>query len=353
MTVSETMKMRQGAEALGEGAIRAGVRHFFGYPHAPQTDLVTYLARRLPEVSGVFVQAESVRSSLSMALGATGGGARVLASVAGSDFGLAGETLSYLVAMELPMVLTWFTRSGPGSGGMAPSQEGFLQASSAAGGFPVPVWAPMNAQEMHDLTLAAFELADQHRHPVVLMADSLVAQAVEPVVTPTGPVGLHHLPAKPWAVSGQRSRPRNVLHSRRQPDGPLVAEARLLDKVRALEAAARQFEAPDEAPEILIVATGGAARVAQAGIRLARAQGIDCALFRPISLWPFPDAEFGLAASKGRVLVVEYGHGQLTSLLRACGLSIPVHHHGGVAAPPTAESVADAIRALAEGGHHD
>jgi 2-oxoglutarate ferredoxin oxidoreductase subunit alpha len=340
-------RLRQGGEALAEGAIRAGMRHFFGYPHAPQTELVTYLARRLPEVSGVFVQAESVRSALGMALGASAAGGRVLASVAGSDFGATGEVLAYLVAQELPVVLAWFQRSGPGMGGLAPSQEGLLQAVAGAGGCAIPVLAPMNAQEMHDLAITAFELADTHRHPVILVVDALVAAMVEGVEAPEGRLGLHHLPAKTWAASGAKGRARNVLHSRREGAEAAAAETRLRHKETAMAADALRFAAPAQPADVLVVAYGGAARVAQEGVRLANEAGMQAALFRPVSLWPFP-AEALLAAANGRpILTVEYGHGQLATVMRSAGITSPLTVLGGVAQPPTPESVAEAVRRLA------
>lgn len=342
-------RLYQGGEALAEGAIRAGMRHFFGYPHAPQTEMVSYLARRLPEVSGVFVQAESVRSALGMALGASAAGARVLASVAGSDFGAAGEVLSYLVAQELPVVLAWFQRSGPGMGGVAPSQAGLLQAVAGAGGCPIPVLAPMTAQEMHDLAVTAFEVADAHRHPVLILVDALVAGMVEGIETPDGPFGLHHLPAKTWAVSGAKGRPRHVLHSRRDGAEAVTAEMRLQAKEQALATAAVRFVAPDSPADVLVVAYGGAARVAHEGVRLAREAGVNAAVFRPISLWPFPTEALEAAANGRPLLSVEYGHGQLATLMRATGVRTPVTVHGGVAQPPTPESVATAIRQLAGG----
>jgi 2-oxoglutarate ferredoxin oxidoreductase subunit alpha len=342
-------RLRQGGEALAEGAIRAGMRHFFGYPHAPQSDMVTYLARRLPEVSGVFVQAESVRSALGMAMGASAAGARVMASVAGSDFGAAGEILSYLVAQELPVVLVWFQRSGPGMGGLAPSQEGLLQAVAGSTGCAIPVLAPMNAQEMHDLTVAAFDLADAQRHPVILVVDALVAGMVENVDTSDGPFTLHHLPAKTWAVSGAKGRERHVLHSHREGAEAVTAEARLRAKEAALALEAVRCQAPESPADVLVVAYGGAARVAHEGVRLANEAGLNAAVFRPISLWPFP-AEALQAAAAGRpILTVEYSHGQLATLMRASGIQTPVTVHGGVAQPPTPQSVADAVRRLAGG----
>ncbi|MBC7543842.1 MAG: 3-methyl-2-oxobutanoate dehydrogenase subunit beta [Candidatus Sericytochromatia bacterium] len=344
-------RMYQGGEALAEGAVRAGMRHFFGYPHAPQTELVSYLARRLPEVSGVFAQAESVRSALAMAMGASAAGARVLASVAGSDFGLAGETLSYLVAEELPLVLAWFTRSGPGTGGLQPSQEGLLQACAGVEGVAIPVWAPSGVQEMYDLTASAFELADTHRSPVLLLVDSLVAQIVEPITTPKGPMTLGHLTAKPWAANGMRGRERNVLHSRRQPDGALAAEQGLQRKEQALATAALRFTDVDPGADLIVVAYGGMARIAYEGVRLAREAGVNAAVFRPVSLWPFP-AEALAAASAGKpVLTVEFGHGQLATLMRANGLPQPTAKLGGVAQAPTPASVAAALQTLAGGSH--
>ncbi len=349
MTTNAMDRMYQGGEALGEGAVRAGMRHFFGYPHAPQTELVSFLALRLPEVSGVFAQAESVRSALSMALGASAAGARVLASVAGADFGLAGETLSYLVAEELPLVMAWFTRSGPGTGGLLPSQEGLLQACAGVGGMPIPVWAPSGAQEMHDLTAAAFELADAHRHPVLILADALVAQIVEPIETPKGSMTLGHLSAKPWAVNGAKGRERNVLHSRRQPDGAIAAEQHLRAKEQTLASAALRFTDIDHAADVVVVAYGGCARIAYEGVRLAREAGLSVAVFRPISLWPFPTDALRAATAGKPTLTVEFGSGQLATLMRANGLPNPDAQVGGVAQPPTPAAVAAALQKLAGG----
>jgi 2-oxoglutarate ferredoxin oxidoreductase subunit alpha len=346
-----TATLYQGGEALAEGAVRAGMRHFFGYPHAPQTEVVSYLARRLPEVSGVFAQAESVRSALAMALGASAAGARVLASVAGSDFGIAGETLAYLVAEELPLVLAWFTRSGPGTGGLQPSQEGLLQACAGVEGTAIPVWAPASAQEMHDLTAAAFDLADVHRHPVLILADSMIAQIMEPIETATGLMTLGHLPEKTWAADGARGRAPNVLHSRRQPECALAAEKRMLAKEQALTVSALRFADVSHAADIVVVAYGGAARIAYDGVRLAQDAGINAAVFRPISLWPFPIDALQAATAGKKVVTVEFGHGQLGTLLQANGLARPDLRLGGVAEPPTAATVAAALKTLAGGSH--
>ncbi|MGB9826735.1 MAG: 3-methyl-2-oxobutanoate dehydrogenase subunit VorB, partial [Desulfofundulus sp.] len=204
----------KGNEALGEAAVRAGCRLYFAYPITPQSELPEYLSRRMPEVGGVFLQAESEIAAINMVYGASGAGARVMTSSSSPGISLKQEGLSYIAGAELPCVVVNMARGGPGLGSIQPSQSDYLQATKGGGhgDYRLIVLAPASVQEIVDLTILAFDLADKYRNPVMIMGDGLLGQMMEPVTFPDEVK--KDLPPKPWATTGwKKDRPKNIINS--------------------------------------------------------------------------------------------------------------------------------------------
>jgi 2-oxoglutarate ferredoxin oxidoreductase subunit alpha len=308
----------KGNEAIAEAAIQAGCDAYFGYPITPQAELLEWMARRMPEEGRAFVQAESEIGAISMALGAAAAGARVLVSTSSPGFSLMAEGMSYLAGSELPVVLVNVMRGGPGLGSIGPAQADYLQAvkGHGHGDYRVPVLAPASIAEGMALVADAFEIAERYRTPVILLADGILGQAMEPVV-PT-----YRMPSRrhdDWVVTGADGRPPRVVKSLHlQPESLEAHNDHLQAKFRAITRNEVRWEGErlDDA-EIVVVGYGVAARVARTAIARARDSGLRAGLFRPISLWPFPSAALAEAASRARaVLVVELSAGQLIEDVR-------------------------------------
>ncbi|MEW6274159.1 MAG: 3-methyl-2-oxobutanoate dehydrogenase subunit VorB [Bacillota bacterium] len=345
----------KGNEALGEAAVLAGCRYFFGYPITPQTELLEYLARRLPEVGGVFLQAESEIAAINMVYGAAGAGARVMTSSSGPGISLKQEGLSFLAAAELPCVIVNVMRCGPGLGGIRPSQADYFQATRGGGhgDYRLPVLAPACVQEMADLTVRAFILADQYRTPVMILADGLLGQMMEPVELPAGPAA--DPPPRPWATTGCRGRQKNVINTMHlNPEELEAVNRQLQEKFQTIareEARAEKYLTGDA--EILVVAFGIVARIAKEAVNKARAAGIKAGLFRPVTLWPFPARALAGAAAKARtVLTVEMNAGQMVEDVRlALDGSRQVHFYGRTGGMiPAGQEILEEIRRI--GGMH-
>ena len=340
--------LMKGNEAMAEAAIQAGCDAYFGYPITPQAELLEWMARRMPELGRVFVQAESEIGAINMALGAAATGARVLVSTSSPGFSLMAEAMSYMAGSELPMVLIDVMRGGPGLGSIGPSQSDYLQATRGHGhgDYRVPVLAPSSIAEAVDMVATAFEIAERYRTPVIILADGVLGQAMEPVV-PT-----YREPARDtddWALTGAARRPPRVLRSLNlQPEDLEVHDRRLQATYATIAEREVRWagESLDDA-EIAIVAYGTSARVAQTAIERSRAAGLRVGLFRPISLWPFPEAALAAVARRMRaVLVVEMSAGQLLEDVRlAVGGSAPILFHGRMGGMvPTPGEVVDAVR---------
>mgnify|MGYP006276232025 CR=1 FL=1 len=340
----------KGNEAIAEAAIRAGCDAYFGYPITPQAELLEWMARRMPEEGRVFVQAESELGAISMALGAAAAGARVLVSSSSPGFSLMAEAMSYMAGSELPVVVVNVMRGGPGLGGIGPSQADYLQATKGHGhgDYRTPVLAPSSIAEAVELVPTAFELAERYRTPVVVLADGILGQAMEPIV-PSYRTPPH--PRPDWAVEGAAGRPPRVLRSvHLQPAELERHNDHLQAKYREIAAHEIRWagEQLDDA-ELAIVAYGTAARVARTAVARLRADGIRAGIFRPITLWPFPAA--ALAELAGRVrglLVVELSAGQLVEDVRlAVEGRRPVGFHGRTGGMvPAPGEVVEAARAL-------
>lgn len=307
--------MMKGNEAIAEGAIRAGCRFFFGYPITPQNEVPEYMARRMPEVGGTFIQAESEVSAINMVYGAAGAGARAMTSSSSPGISLKMEGISYIAGAELPCVIVNVARGGPGLGGLNPSQSDYFQATKGGGhgDYRLVVFAPSSVQEILDLMYEAFVTADKYRNPVMVLADGLLGQMMEPVVLKD--YSDLQIPEKPWASTGLvPGKTQSVINSL-----GIVGEdlekinVRLQEKYRQIEKNEVRYEEEgvDEA-ELVIVAYGTSARVAKSAIAKAKAAGYKVGLFRPITLWPFPSSRIAELAKAGkRFMSVEMSVGQM------------------------------------------
>ncbi|MEJ2187964.1 MAG: 3-methyl-2-oxobutanoate dehydrogenase subunit VorB [Acidobacteriota bacterium] len=352
-----TKKLMKGSEAIGEAAVQAGCKLFFGYPITPQNEIPEYLSARLPAIGGAFVQAESEVAASNMIYGAAGAGERVMTSSSSPGVSLMAEGISYLAGSELPVVIVNIMRAGPGLGGILPSQGDYFQATKglAHGDFRVLVLAPWSIQEAADLVQDAFDLADYYRNPVMILGDGLIGQMMEPVEFREGRKPIKDLPAKTWATTGcAGDRAPNVINSLfLDPEELERHNYKLTEKFRSMERDEVRFEAynTDGDYEVLIVAYGTVARVCSTAIDELREEGIHVAMVRPVSLFPFPYEAVRNAAEKARaVLVVELSSGQMIEDVHlALARSRPVHflnRMGGILVSPD-EAVAKVKAILA------
>jgi 2-oxoglutarate ferredoxin oxidoreductase subunit alpha len=307
-------KLTKGNIALAEGAIQAGCRFYFGYPITPQNDIPEYLSRELPKHKGTFIPAESEIASINMVMGAAASGKRAMTSSSGPGISLMQEALSYMAGSDIPCVVVNIMRSGPGLGGIAPTQGDYMQAvhGGGHGDYKNIVLAPASVQEMFDLTIRAFDLADRYRNPAMVIADAMMGQIQEPCrLSPLEPVVL---PDKPWALTGRRGRRPQLLKSLYLGPGEQEEHNLLMQrKYTTIQQNEVMFETRhlDDA-EIMIVAFGTPARIAKTAIHEARKQGIRAGLLRPITLFPFPsDAVHEYSKKIKNVLVVEMNTGQM------------------------------------------
>ena len=322
----------KGNEAIAEAAVRAGVDAFFGYPITPQTELLEYMAKRLPELGRIFVQAESEIAAINMVYGAACTGIRAMTSSSSPGISLMQEGLSYIAASEVPCVIVDVMRGGPGLGNIQPGQADYFQVTHSAGhgDFHPLVLAPSTVQEAVDLTYASFELAMRYRTIVLLAADGAIGQMMEPVSMP--PMCTDPLPPQPWALTGALARDaREITSLQLQPEELEKANLALQAKLARIAAAEVRYESyQTEDADILVVAFGTVARIARSAVRSARAMGIRAGLFRPITLWPFPaQALNALSRQVSGVLVVEMNAGQMADDVRRCvSAHTPVHFRG-------------------------
>ena len=325
----------KGCEAIGEAAIHAGCRLFFGYPITPQNEIPEYMSGRLPQVGGVFVQAESEVAAANMLYGAAGAGCRCFTSSSSPGISLMMEAVSYMAGAELPVVIVNIMRGGPGLGGILPSQSDYFQATKGGGhgDYRLLVLAPSTVQEAADLMIEAFDLADKYRNPVLMLGDGLIGQMMEPVEFKTN-IDPSQLPAKPWATTGCQGRPRNIINSLYLKGEELEEHNwHLAAKYKEMASEVRHatYEADDEM-DVLVVAYGTVARIARTSIDSLKEKGIKAGLFRPITLYPYPADALRLAAGRARhVLVAELSTGQMVEDVRAIiGDRRPVDFYGRV-----------------------
>ncbi len=305
--------MMKGVEAIGEAAIKAGCRNYFGYPITPQNELTEYMAKRLPEVGGVFLQAESEVAAVNMVYGTSAVGKRVMTSTSSPGFSLMQEGISYIACAQLPAVFVNVMRGGPGLGDIQPSQGDYFQATKGGGhgDYRLIVLGPSTVQEAVDLTIHGFDLADKYRNPVLILVDGLIGQMMEPVEFPDFEASYDN---DSWALTGAAGRPpRQVTSFNIDPHELEKMNLKLQEKYRKIEQnEIRWEEVMTNDAEILLVAYGTVARIAKSVVKMAREEGLKVGLFRPITLYPYPyDPLTRLAERMSLVLTVEMSSGQM------------------------------------------
>ncbi len=352
---SEKMLMR-GSDTVGEAAVRAGCRYYFGYPITPQNELPEYLSARLLDVGGTFIQAESEIASINMVLGAAAAGGRVMTSSSSPGVSLKQEGISYLAGQELPAVVVNMMRGGPGLGNIAPSAADYFQATRGGGhgDYRTPVLAPAGNQELADLTFVAFDLADKYRNPVMLLGDGLMGQVMEPVVFPD-PIDPESLPKKDYILDGCQGRePRALFSMLLGQKGELYYHnLKLQEKYdRITENERRWEEYLCKDADLIVVAYGTASRIARAAIQELRDEGVKAGLFRPITLWPYPKPALRDLARDGRkVAVFELSLGQMVEdVMLSVGERAEIYFYGipGGLIPTPAE-IAEFLRSSLAG----
>lgn len=350
--------LMKGNEAIAEAAIRCGCRHYLGYPITPQTEIAAYMAKRMPKLGGVFLQAESEIAAINMVYGVASTGKLAMTSSSSPGIALKCEGISYLAGADLPALIINVQRGGPGLGGIQPSQSDYFLATRGPGhgDFHVLVLAPASVQEMADLTQKAFELAFRYRMPAMLLADGTMGQMMEPVILPDEAPLIAQTPA--WAVTGTGcAREHNIINSLYL--SPAELEQKNLERFeryRHIEQTEAMWESfmMDDA-EVCIVSCGITARVSRNAIVAARKQGIKAGMIRPITLWPFPNRPLLAAADQVKGFVcVELSMGQMqqdVELAIRCKKPVSLCSRvGGMI--PTPDEVLASIKSMAEGGAH-
>jgi len=313
--------MRQlckGNVAVVKGAVLAGCKAYYGYPITPASEIAEAAAEYLPQVGGTFLQAESEVAAINMVYGAASAGQRVMSASSGPGLSLMQEGLSYLAGSELPCVVVDVVRGGPGLGNIAPEQSDYFAVVKGGGhgNYKNLVLAPASVQEMADLTMLAFDLADRYRNPAIVLTDGFIGQMMEPLhLEPRNT----ELPAKPWAVKGTAETRKNLISSIYLEPDVLEAHVQKLDAKykKAAELETRYEVYNGENPEVLLVGYGITSRVLRTVVDAVRKEGVRAGLFRPITLWPFPAEALRKAARRAQmVLVVEMSTGQMVEDVR-------------------------------------
>jgi 2-oxoglutarate ferredoxin oxidoreductase subunit alpha len=313
-----------GNEAIAEAAIQADCRYFFGYPITPQSEIPEYMSKRLPEVGGVFLQAESEVAAINMLFGAAGAGARVMTSSSSPGISLMQEGISYLAGAQLPCVIINIMRGGPGLGGIQPSQSDYFQATRGGGhgDYRLIVLAPHTVQEAAALTMEAFNLADKYRNPVMVLGDGYIGQMMEPVEFRKE--AALRLPEKKWALTGAKGRSSNLVKSLYL--DPEALEKHNLEINRKIQEMIRNEVKVEnykvEDADVIIAAYGTVARIAKTAIQVLREKGYKVGMVRPITVFPFPYSAFEkLADNNRKFLAIEMSLGQMIEdvKLGVCG----------------------------------
>jgi 2-oxoglutarate ferredoxin oxidoreductase subunit alpha len=347
--------LMKGNEVIAEAAIRAGCRHYFGYPITPQTEIAHYMAKKMPKIDGTFVQAESEVAAINMVYGAASAGARVMTSSSSPGISLKQEGISYASCAELPAVIVNVMRCGPGLGGILPAQADYFQAVKGGGhgDYKMVVLAPCSVQELYELTVEAFNISDKYRILSMIMADGILGQMMEVVefkdkeeIVKTD---------KSWAATGtDMKREHNVITSIYI--NPEVLEKhnnKLQAKYDAIEKAETRVETFNcEGADVIVAAFGTVARIVKNVIQTAKEEGIKVGLIRPITLWPFPTAEFEKYAQEPKAfLTVEMNAGQMVEDVKlAVNGKRPVYFHGRTGGMvPTQKDILDKIKEIVKG----
>jgi len=348
----------KGNEAIAEAAIRAGCRHFFGYPITPQTEISAYMSKKMPKIGGTFLQAESEIAAVNMVLGAAAAGVRAMTSSSSPGISLKSEGISYIAGSDLPCLILNVQRGGPGLGGIQPSQSDYNQATKAPGhgDFHLIVLAPATVTEMVSFVGKAFDLAEKYRMPAMILADGTLGQMMEPVEFPDNS---EYVPVeKPWATNGHKNqRPHNIVNSLYlKPEDLERTNFERYERYAKLCAEEQAWEEYlTEDAEIIITAFGVSARVAKSAIEKARAEGIKVGLIRPQTLYPFPEKAFAKIKDDPKIkkiISVEMNMGQMINDVRLateCKKPVElVNRVGGII--PTPKEVYDYIVKTAKEG---
>ena len=340
--------LMKGNEAIAEAAIRTGCRHYFGYPITPQTEIAAYMAKRMPKIGGTFLHAESEIAAINMVYGVAAAGLRVMTSSSSPGVSLKSEGLSYIAGSDLPSVIVNVERGGPGLGGIQPSQSDYFMATKAGGhgDFRMIVLAPASVQEMADLTVKGFDLADEYRMTSMILADGTMGQMMEPVSLEFGEPKKFD---KPWATTGtQMKRKHNIVNSLYLvPEELEKGNFERFERYAKIEQKEAMWEEylTDDA-EICVVAFGIASRVAKNAIAEARARGVKVGMIRPITLWPFPKAAFEKVEKHVKTFIsVELSMGQMiedVQLATKCRKPVLLCNRAG-GMIPSADMILDAI----------
>ncbi|MFI5253621.1 MAG: 3-methyl-2-oxobutanoate dehydrogenase subunit VorB [Bacteroidota bacterium] len=328
------VKLMKGNEALAEAVIRSGCQGYFGYPITPQSEILEYLADEGRKRGMVVMQVESELAAINMVYGAGGSGARVMTSSSSPGISLMQEGLSYIACAEIPCLVVNVNRGGPGLGTIQPSQGDYFQATKGGGhgDYHLIVLAPCSVQEMADMVYEGFDLADKYRNPVMILADGALGQMMEKVSFKNYNPEEHKIP-KPWATVGKPpTRERNILTSLHiQPEKMQEINLKLQSKYQYITDEETRFQTinTDDA-DIVVVAYGLAARIAQRAAELARINGLNVGVMRPVTLWPYPYKILHELRKKVKgMLVVEMNAGQMIEDVRL-GIEgkIPVEFFG-------------------------
>ena len=350
---NDDVRLMKGNEALAEAAIRAGMDAYFGYPITPQSEILEYFEREIPNRHGVVLQAESEVASINMIYGAAGAGARVMTSSSSPGISLMQEGLSYIASAQLPCLVVNVTRGGPGLGTIQPSQGDYFQAVKGGGhgDYHLIVLAPSSVQEMADHVFEGFRLAEKYRNPAMILSDGALGQMMEKVVLPKE--GSLPKTEKPWATTGKtKDRNANVITSLFiQPEKMEQININLQAKYAELQKEVRFEKFSCDDAEVLLVAFGLSARVCQKAVDLAREKGIKAGLLRPITLFPFPTEELRKISEKvDFMLVVEMNAGQMVEDVKLSTMGrCPVHFKGRMGGMiPSQEEVFAEVEAILE-----
>ena len=346
--------LMKGNEAIAEAAIRAGCRHYFGYPITPQTEIAAYMAKKMPKIGGIFLQAESEVASINMVYGAAATGCRVMTSSSSPGISLKAEGLSYIAGSDVPALVVNVQRGGPGLGGIQPSQSDYFQATKGGGhgDYRMIVLAPASVQEMASLTIKGFNLADKYLMTAMILADGTIGQMMEPISFEDAEVEHYE---KPWALTGtQCKRKHNVVNSLYlKPDELEKKNFERYERYAIVEENEPMWEEfMMEDAEICVVAFGIASRVAKNAVVAARKEGIKVGLIRPITLWPFPKKPLLAAADKVKGFIsVELNMGQMIEdikLATECKKPVTLcNRTGGMI--PSPDQVLESIRNAQKG----
>ena len=346
--------LMKGNEAIAEAAIRAGCRHYFGYPITPKTEIAAYMAKKMPKIGGVFLQAESEIASINMVYGAAAAGMRVMTSSSSPGISLKAEGLSYIAGSDVPAFVVNVQRGGPGLGGIQPSQSDYFQATKGGGhgDYRMIVLAPASVQEMASLTIKGFNLADKYLMTSMILADGTIGQMMEPISFEDAEIESYE---KPWALTGTEcKRKHNVVNSLYlKADELEVKNFQRYERYKIVEENEPMWEEyMMEDAEYCVVSYGIASRVAKNAVVAARAEGIKVGLIRPITLWPFPKAALAKAAEQVKSFIsVELSMGQMIEDVRlatCCKKPVSLCNRcGGMI--PSPDEVLESIRKAAKG----